>query len=230
MAASGLQPGPLPAVGDAGEVGQPHQPCDALASVVQLQTETQLGVDGRSPGGAGRAGVDLPDRGRQPVVRELSRRRSPRPPVVETRPEDLQHPAGHRDGHPMGSKLLDRPEPHLGARSPERRRPMPASGSRSRPQHASPPPKLDQLALLRARQCLTAVRIDVVARHPPAQPRLAGPPGPIADAATGSPFATRSNALRQNSGDFEACISDPLPRRSTPQLMCPRIRGRVRGP
>lgn len=66
----GLPAAPLPAMTDASEVRLPHQPCHAFPADMDAQPESQLGMHARRPVGAARARVDLPDGGRQRVVRE----------------------------------------------------------------------------------------------------------------------------------------------------------------
>ena len=101
-------------VADALQTGQPHQSGDAFAADPHPEAETQLGMNARRAIGAARLVVDPGDRLRQLLIGECPHRRRPVQPVVVARGRDLQHPAGHRDGKPVGGELADQPEPYFG--------------------------------------------------------------------------------------------------------------------
>ncbi len=65
--------------------------------------------------GAAGSGVDVNDRVQQVRVVDIAGRRRPAAPLIEPRPGNLEHPAGHRDVEAVGGELLDQPEPYFGS-------------------------------------------------------------------------------------------------------------------
>ena len=100
---------------DPDEPVQSHQPGHALATDMDTEPEPQLREHPRSAVSLTGVGVNAPDRGRQHRIRDGSRRGRSADPVVVAGGRDLQEPAGHRDGDPVGGELLDQPEPYFGS-------------------------------------------------------------------------------------------------------------------
>src|SRR5690606_33454224 len=93
---------------------QAHQPRHALASDSHPSPKAQFRMDPGSAIGATRLEVNLPDRGRQRLIRYCPRRRDTVTPGVVAGPRNLKHPARHRDGEAIGGELVDEPEAYFG--------------------------------------------------------------------------------------------------------------------
>ena len=85
-----------------------------FATAAEASAEPDLSMHARHPLGAtGRRGNRF-DRGMQRSVDEGASGGTALPLLVAARGGDVQHPAGHRDVHAVGGKLLDQPELHFG--------------------------------------------------------------------------------------------------------------------
>jgi hypothetical protein len=99
---------------DPGKAGGAHQPSDPLPPAGHAETQPQFGVHPRCAIRASGSGVNFGDGLRQRRVGGLAEAGRTAPPLVEARPRDTEHPAGHRDVDAVGGKLLDQPERNFG--------------------------------------------------------------------------------------------------------------------
>lgn len=105
---------PTPPV-DARQPVQAHEAGDPPSPHRLPTAQDQLSVDTPIPVGRSGRGVDVDDLVQQNRVVDVPGRGPATTPLVEPRRRHLQHPARHRHGKPLGSKLADEPEPHFGS-------------------------------------------------------------------------------------------------------------------
>ncbi len=122
---------PPPADVDAVQPCGPHQSCDALPAAAHAAAESQLRVHAWHAVRPARGGVDLADLRAEGLVGDRPQRRRATAPLVVARRRHPQHPAGHRDEDASAASSWTSRKVILGGRSRARRRPPPASGSRS---------------------------------------------------------------------------------------------------
>ena len=195
-----LPPAPFASMRHPGQTIEAHQPCDALLPDVNTEPEPQLGQHPRGTIGAARLPMDSSDRGRERRVSDRARRRRPSDPFVVARGRHPEEPAGHRDGNPVRGELLDQPEPYFGstfsrAKYADARLSISFSISSTRSRRRnSTSSRCSSVVTPGLRPESIASRFIQFLRHDSLIPRSR------AVCATGLPCATKSKALRRNSG------------------------------
>ena len=106
-------PTPLAAV-DPSQAVTSHQTSDLASPDLAGAAQDQFGVDPPDSVGRPGSGMNLDDRVQQIRVLDVAARGWPLGPLVVARGRDAQDPARHRDGEPVGGKLMNEPEPYFG--------------------------------------------------------------------------------------------------------------------
>lgn len=189
----------------------PHESCDACVPAGHSPLLGEVGVNPWGTIGSPRTLMRPLNQFKQPRIPDRPGGGFPSHPVIKPGTRDPHNPARHRHRKPLGSQLMDAPEGYYGrifslAKYADARFRISFSISNTRVFRRSSMSSLFSALVSPSTRPESTASIAVQRRSVPSLI-----PQPFATWATGSPIATRSKALRRNSGGFAAGITDILP-------------------
>ena len=189
----------------------PHESCDAFLPAGHCPLHGEVGVNPWGTIGSPRTLMRPLHKLQQPRVVFFPGGGFPSHPVIKPGTRDPHNPARHGHRKPLGSLFMDEPERYFGrifslAKYADARFRISFSISNTRVFRRSSMSSRFS-ALVSPSTCPASTASIAIQRR--SVTSLI--PQPFATWATGSPIATRSKALRRNSGGFAAGITDILP-------------------